>query len=74
MVAKLGQGLTAQQVAHELHCAPSTVVGASHRFLVHGTDGLLDQRIYNERLVTPGKNKKHYVAGAQRRQRQDDVG
>lgn len=47
MVAKLGQGLTIQQVAGELHCAPSTVVGAAHRYLESGEDGLLDQRAHN---------------------------
>lgn len=47
MVAKLGQGLTANQVARDLSCAVSTVVGAGHRFIAGGEDALLDQRAGN---------------------------
>jgi hypothetical protein len=32
MIAKLGQGLSCQQVARDLVCVPSTVVKAARRF------------------------------------------
>ena len=36
MIAKLGQGLSRQQVARDLACVPSTVVKAARRFLEAG--------------------------------------
>lgn len=47
MIAKLGQGLSRQQVARHLGCVPSTVVKAARRFEELGEDGLLDQRAFN---------------------------
>ena len=47
MILKLDQGLSRQQVARDLQCAPATVVGAAKRFLELGEDGLLDQRAGN---------------------------
>jgi len=47
MIAKLGQGLSRQQVARDLACVPSTVVKAARRFAESGEDGLLDQRAFN---------------------------
>ena len=47
MIAKLGQGLSRQQVARDLACVPSTVVRAARRFGEFGEDGLLDQRAFN---------------------------
>lgn len=47
MIAKLGQGLSRQQVARDLACVPSTVVKAARRFAEAGEAGLLDQRIFN---------------------------
>jgi len=47
MIAKLGQGLSRQQVARDLACVPSTVVKAARRFAVAGEEGLLDQRTFN---------------------------
>jgi transposase len=47
MIAKLGQGLSRQQVARDLACVPSTVVKAAKRFAAAGEDGLVDQRTFN---------------------------
>ena len=47
MIAKLGQGLSRQQVARDLACVPSTVVKTSRRFIKEGEEGLLDQRAFN---------------------------
>ena len=47
MIAKLGQGLSRQQVARDLACVPSTVVKAAKRFAESGEEGLLDQRAFN---------------------------
>jgi hypothetical protein len=47
MIAKLGQGLSRQQVARDLACWPSTVVKAARRFAEAGEEGLLDQRAFN---------------------------
>ena len=47
MIAKLGQGLSRQQVARDLGCVPSTVVKAARRFAEAGEEGLLDQRVFN---------------------------
>jgi hypothetical protein len=47
MIAKLGQGLSRQQVARGLPCVPSTVVKTARRFEESGEDGLLDQRVFN---------------------------
>lgn len=47
MIAKLGQGLSRQQVARDLACVPSTVVKAARRFADAGEDGLIDQRAFN---------------------------
>lgn len=47
MIAKLGQGLSRQQVARDLVCVPSTVVKAARRFAEAGEEGLLDQRTFN---------------------------
>ena len=47
MIAKLGQGLSRQQVARDLACVPSTVVKAARRFLEAGEAGLFDQRAFN---------------------------
>jgi transposase len=47
MIAKLGQGLSRQQVARDLACAPSTVVKAARRFADDGEEGLADQRAFN---------------------------
>jgi transposase len=47
MIAKLGQGLSRQQVARDLACVPSTVVKAARRFTEAGEEGLLDQRAFN---------------------------
>ncbi len=47
MIAKLGQGLSRQQVARDLGCVPSTVVKAARRFLEAGEEGLLDRRVFN---------------------------
>ncbi|HVP66484.1 MAG TPA: IS630 family transposase [Anaeromyxobacteraceae bacterium] len=47
MIAKLGQGLSRQQVARDLQCAPSTVVSAAKRYQELGEEGLLDQRAGN---------------------------
>ena len=47
MIAKLGQGLSRQQVARDLACVPSTVVKAARRFAESGEAGLLDQRAFN---------------------------
>ncbi len=47
MIAKLGKGLSRQQVAGDLACVPSTVVRAARRFAEFGEDGLLDQRAFN---------------------------
>ena len=47
MILKLDQGLSRQQVARDLRCAPATVVGAAKRYLADGEDGLLDQRACN---------------------------
>jgi hypothetical protein len=47
MIARLGQGLSRQQVARDLACVPSTVVKAARRFVEFGEDGLLDQRAFN---------------------------
>jgi transposase len=47
MIAKLGQGLSRQQVARDLGCAVSTVAEAGRRFAVLGAEGLLDQRAGN---------------------------
>jgi len=47
MILKLDQGISRQQVARDLRCAPATVVGAAKRYLAGGEDGLLDQRAGN---------------------------
>ena len=47
MIAKLGQGLSRQQVARDLACVPSTVVKAARRFAEAGEEGLLDRRAFN---------------------------
>jgi hypothetical protein len=47
MIAKLGQGLSRQQVARDLACVPSTVVKVARRFAHAGEDGLIDQRAFN---------------------------
>jgi transposase len=47
MIAKLGQGLSRQQVARDLACVPSTVVKTARRFAKAGEEGLLDQRAFN---------------------------
>ena len=47
MIAKLGQGLSRQQIARDLACWPSTVVKAARRFAEAGEEGLLDQRAFN---------------------------
>ncbi len=47
MIAKLGQGLSRQQVARDLGCVPSTVVKTARRFLTGGEEALLDQRVFN---------------------------
>ena len=47
MIAKLGQGLSRQQVARDLACVPSTVVKAARRLIETGEEGLLDQRAFN---------------------------
>jgi transposase len=47
MIAKLGQGLSRQQVARDLACVPSTVVKAAKRYLAGGEEALLDQRVFN---------------------------
>lgn len=47
MIAKLGQGLSRQQVARDLACVPSTVVKAAKRYVEGGEDALLDQRAFN---------------------------
>jgi transposase len=47
MIAKLGQGLSRQQVARDLACVPSTVVKAAQRFVAAGEEGLLDRRAFN---------------------------
>jgi len=47
MIAKLGQGVSRQQVARDLACVPSTVVKAARRFADAGEDGLIDQRAFN---------------------------
>ncbi len=49
MIAKLGQGLSRQQVARDLACVPSTVVKTARRFVAAGEEGLLDQRVFNGR-------------------------
>jgi len=43
-VARLGLGRTAREVAEDLDIAPSTVVGAAHRFLMGGGAALYDRR------------------------------
>lgn len=47
MILKLDRGLSRQQVARDLRCAPATVVGAAQRYQTLGEDGLLDQRAGN---------------------------
>jgi transposase len=47
MIAKLGQGISRQQVARDLACAPSTVVKVARRFAEAGEEGLADQRAFN---------------------------
>lgn len=47
MIAKLGQGLSRQQVARDLGCWPSTVVKAARHYAEAGEVGLLDQRAFN---------------------------
>jgi transposase len=47
MIAKLGQGLSRQQVARDLACVPSTVVKVARRFAEAGEEGLLDLRAFN---------------------------
>lgn len=46
-VARLGAGRSSPQVAAELDIAPSTVIGAAHRFVAEGVDGLYDRRSAN---------------------------
>lgn len=50
MIAKLGQGLSRQQVARDLGCAPATVVRAAWRYRDRGEEGLLDQRAGNGQI------------------------
>jgi len=47
MVAKLGAGLSRQQIARDLGAAVSTVAGAVRRYLQFGVEGLLDGRRFN---------------------------
>ena len=47
MIAKLGQGLSRQQVARDLACVPSTVVKTARRFVEGGEEALLDRRAFN---------------------------
>jgi transposase len=49
MVAKLGMGLSRNQVAHCLGVAVSTVVNTARRYLDCGIDGLYDRRALNGR-------------------------
>jgi len=58
MIAKLGQGLTRQQVARDLGCWPSTVVKAASRFARAGEEGLLDQRAFNGPTKVDARFKK----------------
>jgi len=46
-VVKVGSGLSRREVARQLCCAPSTVVCAVQRYLVHGEEGLQDGRAQN---------------------------
>jgi len=55
MIAKLGQGLSRQQVARDLGCVPSTVVRTARRFLDGGEDTLLDQRAFNGETKVDGR-------------------
>jgi len=55
MIAKLGQGLSRQQVARDLACVPSTVVKAAHRFAAGGEEALLDQRAFNGKAKVDAK-------------------
>lgn len=62
MIAKLGQGLTCQQVARDLACAPATVVRVAGRYLLDGQDGLFDQRAGNG----PTKADERFLAEVRR--------
>jgi transposase len=62
MILKLDQGLSRQQVARDLHCAPATVVGAAQRFQALGEDGLLDRRADNG----PSKVDERFLAELRR--------
>ena len=55
MIAKLGQGLSCQQVARDLACVPSTVVKAARRFAWGGEEALLDQRAFNSKTKVDAK-------------------
>ena len=55
MIAKLGQGLSCQQVARDLACVPSTVVKAARRFAWGGEEALLDQRAFNGKTKVDAK-------------------
>lgn len=46
-VVKVGSGLSRREVARQLCCAPSTVVCAVQRYLLHGEEGLWDRRAKN---------------------------
>lgn len=47
MIVKLADGLSRQQVARDLHCAPATVVRVWRRYALGGEEALLDQRAGN---------------------------
>jgi len=47
MIVKLADGLSRQQVARDLGCAPATVVRTWHRYRKGGEERLLDQRAGN---------------------------
>jgi hypothetical protein len=55
MIAKLGQGLSCQQVARDLACVPSTVVKAARRFAWGGEEALLDQHPFNGKTKVDAK-------------------
>jgi len=47
MIVKLAEGLSRQQVARDLRCAPATVVRTWKRYHLGGEEALLDQRAGN---------------------------
>lgn len=47
MIVKLADGISGQQVARDLRCAPATVVRVWRRYAVGGEEALLDQRAGN---------------------------